>query len=129
MSRADVEVLQRIWEAYLATGEVDFETIHPEVEISDHDIPESGRYRGHDGWVRWFGELEEAWSEFDAVIDDFIDAGDRIVLLLTLTATGRSSRIELTREDAIVYELRDGKVFRLDYFNDRAQALDFAGLD
>jgi hypothetical protein len=32
------------------------------------------------------------------------------------------------RQDAIVYQLRDGKIGRLDYYNNRDQALKAVGL-
>jgi len=36
--------------------------------------------------------------------------------------------IEVTREDALVYRLRDGKIVRGDYYNDRSLALQAVGL-
>ena len=45
-----------------------------------------------------------------------------------MTATGRGSGLELNRQDALVYTIRDAKVVRLDYYNSKAQALEAAGL-
>ena len=45
-----------------------------------------------------------------------------------MTATGRGSGITVEREDALVYRLRDELIVRIDYFNNRRDALDAAGL-
>jgi len=44
-----------------------------------------------------------------------------------MRTTGRGSGIEVTRQDALVYRLRDGKIVRGDYYNDRDQALQAVG--
>ena len=41
---------------------------------------------------------------------------------------GKGSGIELTREDATLAEFRDGRIVRIGYYNDQAQALAAAGL-
>jgi hypothetical protein len=46
-----------------------------------------------------------------------------------MTAKGESSGIAIDRQDGLVYKLRDGMVVRLDYYNNRAQALKAAGLE
>jgi hypothetical protein len=51
-----------------------------------------------------------------------------VVALFRMVARGRGSGIELMRDDALVFELRSGKVARLGYYNDQAEALEAAGL-
>ena len=41
---------------------------------------------------------------------------------------GKGSGIELARDDAILAELAEGKIIRLGYYNDQAQAREAAGL-
>jgi ketosteroid isomerase-like protein len=45
-----------------------------------------------------------------------------------MRATGRRSGVSIERNDAIVSTFRDGKVTRIDYYNDQAQALEAVGL-
>ena len=59
---------------------------------------------------------------------EFIDAGEHVVVVGRVTATGRDSGVNVDRQDGIVYEMRDGKMSRVDYFNSRAQAVEAAGL-
>lgn len=48
--------------------------------------------------------------------------------MFRLKATGRSSGVTIEREDAIVCRVRRGLITRLDYYNNRAQALAQVGL-
>jgi hypothetical protein len=45
-----------------------------------------------------------------------------------MTATGRASGVTVDRQDAMVFAFQGEKIVRLDYFNNRAQALAQAGL-
>jgi len=45
-----------------------------------------------------------------------------------MIVTGRGSGIELTRDDAVLSELQNGRIVRIGYYNDQAQALEAAGL-
>ena len=61
--------------------------------------------------------------------EEFIDAGDRVVAVLRMRATGRVSGITVERQDAMVYRTQAGAVVRIDYFNSKQQALDAVGLE
>ena len=41
---------------------------------------------------------------------------------------GKGSGIELTREDAVLAQYREGKIVRIGYYNDQSQALRAVGL-
>ena len=72
--------------------------------------------------------MGRAWSDWSLEPQEYIDAGDQVVVMVEMKATGRGSGVEIDREDALVYTLREGKHVRLDYFNNRQQALEAAGL-
>ena len=128
MSEENVQIVRRGLERFLATGELDWDTTDPDVEIHDHDIPDSGEYRGAAGVGRWLEDWNAAWAEWSFLPEEFIDAGDRVVVVARLSATGRDSGVQVDRQDGLVYTLRSGKVARLDYYNGRDQALEAAGL-
>ncbi len=128
MPNEDLERARWAFEEYHRTGEHQWDTIDPEVEIHDHDMPDAGTYRGHAGYLKWIRDWSEAWGEYSMEPERWIDAGDKLVLVVRLTATGRGSGIEVTRLDAIVWAVRDGKTVRIDYYNNEAEALAAAGL-
>jgi hypothetical protein len=46
-----------------------------------------------------------------------------------LKVSGRVSDVTVERHDAMVCRVQDGKIARIDYCNDRSQALKFVGLE
>jgi ketosteroid isomerase-like protein len=127
MSEQNVERLRRSLEHYFTTGEPDWEALDEGVEVHDHDIPDAGEYRGHAGFGRWLEDFTAAWSGFEIAPEEFIDAGDRVVAVFLIRATGAGSGVSVERKDAMVCEMRDLKIVRVDYYNNREQAL--ASLD
>jgi ketosteroid isomerase-like protein len=127
MSQKDVETVQATWEEW-GKGRIDFGSMDPSVEIFDHDLPDAGVYNGHEGFLQWLADWEAAWDNFSLIPKDFIDGGETVVVIAAMTATGRGSGITIEREDALVYRFRDGLIARVDYFNNRREALEAAGL-
>ncbi len=128
MSQENVETVRKQWTEYHQTGEWGVSGFDQQIEIHDHDIPDAPVYRGHDGFARWVENWASPWEQFSMDPQEFIDAGDLVVVVFRMTATGAGSVITLERRDAIVYEVKDETVVRLDYFNNRGQALEAVGL-
>jgi hypothetical protein len=97
------------------------------VEIDDADIPEA---TGADSFLAWAARWDAAWDSW-RVEDVEIRVGDGgvVVGLFTMIVKGRGSGIELRRADALVASFRGGKVVKLGYYNDQAQALQAVGLE
>jgi ketosteroid isomerase-like protein len=130
MSEENVEVVRH---AFMATLEEDWETAlaahDPEVEIHDFDIPDAGIYRGRDGFIAWLKGWGDGWESWRLEDIEFRDAGgEQVIALFRMIATGGRSGLELERDDAITYLVRDGKIVRQEYFNDQRAALEAVGL-
>jgi uncharacterized protein len=128
MSQDNVELVRDLLEPFLATGEIVLGATAEDVVVYDHDIMDGQEYRGHEGVRRWVADWSSAWSSFTMVPEEYIDAGDCVVVLVRMRATGARSGVELDRQDGIVYRLRDGQAVQLDYYNNRRDALASAGL-
>jgi ketosteroid isomerase-like protein len=103
--------------------------LHEEIEVHDHDILDAGEYRGLAGFGRWLEDWAAAWSGFSMEPEEFIDAGERVVAVVRMKATGRGRGVSVDRQDAMVWEIGpDRKFVRVDYFNNRAQAMKAVGL-
>jgi ketosteroid isomerase-like protein len=129
MSRQNVELVQRGLDHFMATGEPDWGTLDEAIEVHDHDILDAGEYRGHEGFGRWLEDWGTAWAAYSFEPEEFIDGGDRIVAVIHMTTEGQSSGVETERQDAMVITIRDGRWLRVDYYNNRQQALEAVGLE
>ncbi len=68
-------------------------------------------YHGHEGvrtfWRTWFAAWETVYFEYE----EFIDAGDQVLSILSQRMRGRTSGVELEWNSyAQVWTIRDGKV-------------------
>ena len=85
--------------------------------------------RGHAGVLRWIEDWQEGLPITSIDLQECIDAGDAVVAVFLLRARARGSDVDVQRQDAIVYRLRDGTIVRFDYYNSRQQALKAVGLE
>jgi ketosteroid isomerase-like protein len=134
MSRENVEIVRKCVELVRRFDEeftgsrTGTDLLDDALEVHDHDSPDLGVLKGHAGFLRWIDDWDEAWAEWSVEPDEYIDAGEQIVVLHRLSARGRGSGVRLIRRDGMVWTMRNGKVVRLDYFNSPTEALDAAGL-
>jgi ketosteroid isomerase-like protein len=114
---------------FMETGEVDTSSFSDDFEVKDHDILDgSDDYRGREGFLQWLEDWGQAWSDWRFHPEEFFDENDIVVIVGKMTAKGASSGVQIERQDALVYRFREGLVTRIDYYNNRAQALEDAGL-
>ena len=129
MSQQDVEIVKQMTTAF---DRGDYETaaalIDDEVEWHVGRIlgPEMGVkpvYRGIMGVFDFFREWSSSWDEVKFHYDEYIDAGDYVLAQLRQTTRGRASGIELSLGYVIRYDVRGGKVARLEFFRTKEDAL------
>jgi len=135
MSQENVEVIQRMYEAWL---EGDTETVYrtfdsdirvnPDPEASWVGVDEV--YRGHEGMRQYMEAVYEAFEEYRPEVEQILDLGDERVLTLAIEhGRGRGSGAEVqSNKTAHLWTLRDGKATQLDLYLDRDRALEDAGL-
>ena len=126
MSQENVDTTRRFTEALnrgdykTAAAELDLE-----LQIDDTDIPES---TGTDSFYAWLARWDQAWEDWRIEDLQIRPVGaDRTISLFRMIVRGKGSGIELTREDAVLANFRNGKIVRIAYYNDGAKALEDAG--
>src|SRR6476660_9497479 len=129
MSQENIDLVREGFDRYMASGEPPWDLFDREVEVYDHDTPDQGVYRGLEGIARWFEDWGAAWAEWSIEPEEFLDAGNSVVIFVRMHTKGRSSGIEADRQDALVYEIRHDSITRVDAYNDRAEALKAVGLE
>jgi ketosteroid isomerase-like protein len=131
MSEENVEIVREGYAAF-NRGDVDaaFEAFAPEFECDmsravgvnvARDIYDLEQFR------RLFDEYVGSWEFFQLGPDEFLDAGDRVVVPFTNRARGRGG-IELQGRGTFVWTIRDGAIVRACLYQEREEALEAAGL-
>jgi len=130
VSRANVDVAteaidafnERNVEAFAAFTTPDFEWSPSMVAI------EGQTYRGREGIDTYFGNLKNAWEEFQVLRDEFRDLGDLVVMLGRLQGRGKGSGVPVDSSLGMVFDFRGGTISRIRGYLDHAEALRAAGL-
>jgi ketosteroid isomerase-like protein len=74
-------------------------------------------------------DLDAAWEEWRTENDRLLDAGtDRVLHLYRIVGRGKGSGVPVEQDIAILWQLRNGKLFIGQVFLDQNQALEAAGL-
>jgi ketosteroid isomerase-like protein len=127
MSQENVEIVRKFYE-YIRVDDAAaaLACLAPDV---DYSVAQEGRpAHGPDGvqamWQRWAAD----WGELETVAEDFIDAGDHVVVTVRESGRGRVSGIEIDGRYFNVLTVRDGKIVRKVEFTQRSEALEAAGL-
>ena len=132
MSDANLELVRAAWSAWLR-GDVDglFAVFAPDVVLDTshfRDWPEPS-YHGIEGVRQFLDEWLETWDDYEVEIDQHLPASDdRVVTLLWHSGKGRESRIPVRIYMAQIATVRDGKVIRMENYDDGSEALQAAGL-
>jgi ketosteroid isomerase-like protein len=95
----------------------------------DHAVDPGIRY-GHKGFLAALASLDNAFDEHGQEVERLVDVGDDRVLAFTIfRARGRDSGAQLEVAEQNLWTLADGKVTRYEWFHDREQALEAAGIE
>jgi len=74
-------------------------------------------------------DRDEVWEEFRIEPDEFVDGGDRVVVIGRRVGKGKGSGIEVQQPVTHVFTLHDGRVVRVELgYTGRDDALEAAGL-
>jgi ketosteroid isomerase-like protein len=106
-------------------------SMHSEAEvklIGGFDGVMGQRFQGEDGVRRFCQEWFAAFKTMTVEVERFLDAGEQILILTRLNATGTGSDVPVELLGAGIYSFRDSKIARIDFYYDRDQALEAAGL-
>ena len=131
MSRENVELITRMYRAW-NSGDIAalIDVFDAEVEIHPAlgAFLASTVYRGHNGVATWYEETYEPWAELHAEPQRFIDAGERTVVVAALRARVPGGQVDVEAELAQVVSVRDGKIVRLDGYEEPDDAFAAVGV-
>jgi ketosteroid isomerase-like protein len=99
-----------VWHTYLVPG------------------PGGGTYRGHDGVRELWADARNIFGDFRNEPERLISVDDRVVVMVRIRGWGKESGVEVEAKIAHVHTFRDGKVLRVESYEDRDEALELVGV-
>jgi ketosteroid isomerase-like protein len=127
-----VDIVVRGYEAFNRGDiEASLEILHPEIEWHTYIVPGPGGgvYHGHDGVRELWSDARRIFGDFRNVPEDLFEGDDRVVAFVRVEGVGTKSGVAVEARIAHLYTFRDGKVVRVESFEDRAEALRLAGIN
>jgi ketosteroid isomerase-like protein len=115
-------------EGFEAALPIFLKAAHLDVEWrEDPAWPGSATYRGIEQ-VRQVILDRMATLDFDQQTEDLIDVGDKVVVLVRWVGRGKVSGAQGEISMAMVWTVREQAITRIEFFLDRAEALEAVGL-
>jgi ketosteroid isomerase-like protein len=85
-------------------------------------LPETGVYRGREAIRAFLTHFLDSWERFHQTVEEVQVAGDRVLLMIHLEATGKGSAADVDARYAHLWTVSDGRGVRVDAFYDRDEA-------
>ena len=119
MSSDPADRLRNAYAAFNAGDDLDWTMIDPSIE---HDQTKGlfldGVFYGPEGVRAAIEEVQSDWEDLSYEPLEVVAFGDRVLVLLRMTARVRDSQAELDAQVAHVWEFRNGRAVRWDVYGD-----------
>jgi ketosteroid isomerase-like protein len=127
MSQENVETVRKLFDAYLRGDYAEAMTYLASDVVYGvgQELPARGPDAVREMWERW----ESDWDALRTEPEEFVDAGDHVVVSVRYSGRGKGSGIAFDDRLFDVYTVRGGKCVRKLEFRERSEALEAAGLD
>ena len=129
MSQRRVEIVKAAIDSYNREDwDALFRAVAPgfELDMSLGMGPGRGVY-GLDQLRRYLADFAANWESVQVEPNEFIEAGDLVVVPQTTRAVGRDG-IELVAHPTLVWTIRDGAIERVCLYQERQDAIEAVGL-
>jgi ketosteroid isomerase-like protein len=125
MANSDVEAVHRLLDAFNRGDFSALDEIDRDAELQDEPrIPGASWNYGHEGAVRWAVKLWQSFGRLDFDIDEEpVETPCCLVARWHATGVGKRSGIQVDMGGYCVFSMRDAKVRRVEFFENRADAL------
>jgi ketosteroid isomerase-like protein len=129
VSRANVEIVRRMYEAYArADFELSLSYLDPDIEFSQPaEEPGAGTYHGHQGVIQAFANWMGTWEDYRVEVEELTDLGDHVLARTRHHGRGKGSGVEVEQRIFQLWSLQNDKVVRARMYYDEAEAVEAAG--
>ena len=85
-------------------------------------------YHGKEGFFQATAEWIEGFEDWTVTAEEFLDAGDDVLVQVHQTARGKSSGVPVESHFWFLFAIDERKIARLSFHTKKVQALEAAGL-
>jgi ketosteroid isomerase-like protein len=131
MSEENVAALRPVYEEWgRGNFRPRFDLYAPDMEWGwSNEFPGlHGVYRDTEARNSRLREWLSPWDEWHIEAEEYVTAGEFVVVLARYTGRGKGSGVEVDTRGAHLWTMRDGKAIRLEIFSSRGRAIEAAGL-
>ncbi len=99
--------------------------MHSDIEWRTYLVPGpgGGTYRGYDGVRELWADVRNVFVDYRNDPEQMIEIGDKVVSFICIRGRGARSGVEVEARIAHVFTFREGKILRVESFEDREDAL------
>jgi ketosteroid isomerase-like protein len=137
MSEENVELLRRAYERFNTIGRVDPEEVDlqqvvpdlwarlaPDLELQERpETPDRRLYKGREQSKEFWRKTWEIFAEVRWEPQEFIDAGDVVIVVARVIGVGRGSDVPVEMDESDLWWFRDGQIVRIEAFGTKQEAL------
>jgi ketosteroid isomerase-like protein len=127
-SETDVAGLFRDEGVFAALAETLAGHVHPDIEAVPAWRGAGTVYSGMDGFREMWLDWLEPWATYHVQVDEIIDAGDRVAVLVRDRARRHDTDVEVELISGSVWSFRDGKIARVEFYANRGELVSATGL-
>ena len=131
MSRKHVEIVGRIYEHFNRRDDAALKKLTASdatFRFLDWGPFPRQTFEGWDATREYWEDIFAAVADFHMEPEAVVAEGDYVVATIHTTGRGASTGVEVNMRFAVLVEIRDSKLVRLEVFETRAEALEAGGL-
>jgi uncharacterized protein len=128
VSQENVNLIRSLYEGWLR-GEIGIDKLDPEISMAESPtLPGAVSASGIEAVERYMRSFAKHWENISFEPQEYVDAGEQVVVVARLIGSGKKSGVEVTRTWAYVWTVRERKALSMVGYADRAEALEAVGL-
>jgi ketosteroid isomerase-like protein len=131
VSAENVELIRRGYKVFLETGAPSPEQVANDFVWDMSTFagwPEKKTYEGIEGAMEFLQSWLEAWDDWNLEVEEYLDAGDEVVVICRQSGRSRSSGLPVEMHFSQVWTVRDGLQSRMRMYATPEEGKAAAGL-
>jgi ketosteroid isomerase-like protein len=128
MSEENVEIVRRVFDALQQGGAEAMIDLYSDDFITYRHDPDRKTLHGKPGFRAAVADWTEDFSEWQVLPREYTDLADQVLVRVLRIARGQSSGVRVEQDWWFLFELTGGKVSKLSFYSNPAEALEAAGL-